>query len=388
MKSEELDVSIESTRVAHSFPAAPHERSRHYPALDGLGGVAVLAVMLFHFTGGYKGSSKLLHAWSALAGLGWMGVDLFFVLSGFLITGILYDGAQEQNRIRNFYARRALRIFPLFYGVLVGLLLLTPLLHLQWKPGHLLYFFYLGNMIVLLAPGLQHLSHAVNLGHLWSLAVEEQFYMLWPFAVWTFRDRRTLLRMVLVILFVSPIARVMLLLVHVAPSVLSALLFTRADSLMYGAFLALWMRGPDGQRVKPNWLCVIPVIGVLVVCFLSRADVWSASPLISSVGYSLIGMSAALLVYQAVDETGWTANLLRNSVLRFFGKYSYGLYIYHGLFFVAYRHWITTQRIFPASGPLSTGAGALVGFALSIAVSMVSYHYFEKPLLRMKDRFV
>src|ERR1700761_8041685 len=121
--------------------------SRHYPALDGLRGIAILAVFCYHFGGGSKSSNWLIQAWSSIADTGWMGVDLFFVLSGFLITGILYDTAHKPHRVRNFYARRSLRIFPLYYGVLLLFLLLTPVLQLHWKPGHLLYFFYLSNMM-------------------------------------------------------------------------------------------------------------------------------------------------------------------------------------------------------------------------------------------------
>jgi peptidoglycan/LPS O-acetylase OafA/YrhL len=101
------------------------KRARHYPALDGLRGIAILAVFFSHFGGGHKSTNFIIRGWSHVADAGWMGVDLFFVLSGFLITGILIDSADREDRVKNFYARRALRIFPLFYGVLFGFLLLT-----------------------------------------------------------------------------------------------------------------------------------------------------------------------------------------------------------------------------------------------------------------------
>jgi peptidoglycan/LPS O-acetylase OafA/YrhL len=167
--------------------------------------------MFYHFSGGYKGSNSFARVWSNMAGAGWMGVDLFFVLSGFLITGILYDTALAENRTKNFYTRRALRIFPLFYGILFLLLLLTPVFHLHWQPGHALYFVYLGNMTGILAPGLSSIHEGLNLGHLWSLAVEEQFYMLWPFVVWKVHDRRRLLKIICVVLVLSPLLRLLLL---------------------------------------------------------------------------------------------------------------------------------------------------------------------------------
>ncbi len=109
---------------------------------------------------------------------GWMGVDLFFALSGFLITGILLDTRENLRYFANFYIRRALRIFPIYYTVLGVLLLLTPLLHLRWHWGHAAYWVYLGNIAYNVNPDLSVLRPAVSFVHLWSLAVEEQFYLV------------------------------------------------------------------------------------------------------------------------------------------------------------------------------------------------------------------
>src|ERR1035441_8464452 len=174
-------------------PRVKEAKARHYPALDGLRGVAILAVFFYHFAGGQSSRNIFVQIWSGVAGIGWMGVDLFFVLSGFLITGILFDTAHKQAKVRNFYARRSLRIFPLYYGVLLVFLLLTPVLPLHWRPGHLLYFFYLSNVMPILTPGLSSPGPKMVVGHLWSLAVEEQFYLIWPFIVWYVKDRRKLL---------------------------------------------------------------------------------------------------------------------------------------------------------------------------------------------------
>jgi peptidoglycan/LPS O-acetylase OafA/YrhL len=224
-------------------------KTKHYPVLDALRGVAILDVMLFHFGGGYKGSNPSLRIWSAVVDSGWMGVDLFFVLSGFLITGILFDTACTENRARNFYTRRALRIFPVFYGVLLGLLLLTPVLHLHWKTGHLLLFFFLSNMTGIFAPNLGGVHNWINLSHLWSLAVEEQFYLMWPFVVWRVRNRRKLLWIILGVLIAGPILRGLFLWGGVDPETISRLLITRADSLLFGGAVALMVRGPEADRV-------------------------------------------------------------------------------------------------------------------------------------------
>ena len=238
--------------------------SPHYPALDGLRGVAILAVFFSHFGGGHKSTNFVIRTWSHIADAGWMGVDLFFVLSGFLITGILLDTANREDKVRNFYARRALRIFPLFYGVLFGFLLLTPVLHLQWRAGHLLYFFYLSNMIPVLAPGLPAPGTGVSLVHFWSLAVEEQFYLLWPFVVWVAKDRTVLLRICLAIMVSALVLRIVLLSFGVDPLIVYALLFTRADSLICGSALAILVRQPAGKSLPVRW--ILPLSGGLVLC--------------------------------------------------------------------------------------------------------------------------
>ena len=159
------------------------ENRAFFPALDGLRAVAFLMVFGQHY---------LALAW------GWTGVNIFFVLSGFLITGILYDTRADPFRVRNFYIRRTLRIFPLYYGVFLVLLLLTPLLHWHWNRYWTLWPLYLGNFLRFLSPlsllrgsALEYAADAhlssvrlphteLYLGHFWSLCVEEQFYLIWP----------------------------------------------------------------------------------------------------------------------------------------------------------------------------------------------------------------
>jgi peptidoglycan/LPS O-acetylase OafA/YrhL len=169
----------------------------YYGSFNGIRGLAVLSVFFEHY-------ATYVHL-SPLESFSWTGVDLFFVLSGFLITGILYDSLGGPRFFRNFYIRRALRIFPVFYGFFLLLFLLTPLLHLRYDVHLLSFFFYVGNLVTPLAD-LVHRNPTVifmhrhgstfavcNIGHLWSLCVEEQFYLIWPAVVWFARDRRKLM---------------------------------------------------------------------------------------------------------------------------------------------------------------------------------------------------
>jgi peptidoglycan/LPS O-acetylase OafA/YrhL len=189
-----------------SAPSIPPHHPRtwirpYYRSFNGIRGLAVLMVFFSHFIWMVKfGRIPLIERFL------FVGVDLFFVLSGFLITGILFDSLEDPHYFRNFYVRRALRIFPLFYGIFLLLLILTPLMHLAYHADMLFGALYIENLtrpwlvfnqtypmqIVLLHHGSR--STVAALGHFWTLCVEEQFYLIWPAVVWFVRDRLTLQR--------------------------------------------------------------------------------------------------------------------------------------------------------------------------------------------------
>ena len=177
----------------------PIDFKTRFPALDGIRALAVTMVFALHFGGGSHGSAlKLVNA---IRFRGGMGVDLFFVLSGFLITGILYDTRSDSRFFARFFGRRCIRIFPIFYSVLAILLLLTPLLKYQWRLGDLAFPFYIGNFAMAVdhslsvLPSGSHPTASANLIHFWSLCVEEQFYLIWPFVVWFVGGRTGLIWM-------------------------------------------------------------------------------------------------------------------------------------------------------------------------------------------------
>jgi hypothetical protein len=182
--------------VTGNTPETRPENRAFYPALDGLRAVAFLMVFLQHY---------YAMPW------GWTGVNIFFVLSGFLITGILFDSRDDPHRARNFYVRRTLRIFPLYYAIVFALLLAEPIMHWQWSRAWIAWPLYLGNLLRAWSPRagmagstLQIAANGwlesprfpqlgLSLGHFWSLCVEEQFYLIWPWVVFWIRSRRTLL---------------------------------------------------------------------------------------------------------------------------------------------------------------------------------------------------
>ncbi|MGH7179181.1 MAG: acyltransferase family protein, partial [Tepidisphaeraceae bacterium] len=161
----------------------------HVPALDAVRGVAILSVMVFHFAAEAADGSAVANAFLRVSVLGRCGVDLFFVLSGFLITGILYDTRDSERYFRTFYARRILRIFPLYYGTIAVLAVFVPFVlrmdiaeHRPFVANQHWLWLYLTNF----AQAFGHPEAMGRLGHLWSLAIEEHFYLAWPLVIFFF----------------------------------------------------------------------------------------------------------------------------------------------------------------------------------------------------------
>jgi peptidoglycan/LPS O-acetylase OafA/YrhL len=364
----------------------------HYQVLDGFRGLAILLVFMYHaFHSTHLFSLPvLILEW--VGGGGWMGVDLFFVLSGFLITGILTTSLGAPQYFRNFYIRRSLRIFPLFYGVMLLLLVLTPVLHLEWHRGHLSYLVYCQNIGAALDPiGIGYVQPSVNLSHLWSLAVEEQYYLLWPLTIWLIHDERRLMRLCLFLVGVSLILRLALLVAlpsEVAWEWAYKLLPTHWDGLLLGSWLAMARRRWTVEELvrRTRWPVAFSLAIIAVVMASTRSLDYHRNPM-AAIGYPAIAATFAGLLLRCFAAGSWEYSFFSLGFLRFMGKYSYGFYVYHQMFSP-----MTTPGLYWLEAKLhSRLAGAalylLLWFAGSIAIAVLSYKFFESPFLNLKDRF-
>jgi len=362
------------------------------PVLDGVRGLAFL-IVLFHHSVLFSGMSRdaavddLLYR---LADSSWFGVDLFFVLSGFLITGILYETKGSSRYFRSFYGRRVLRIFPLYYGFLALALLVFPHLLPPASGQNLLahqgwYWTYLSNVYVA-REGWQNPAH---MGHFWSLAVEEQFYLLWPLAVWAL-DRKWLLRLAAAC-FVGALALRIVTPFGIDETAVYVLLPTRMDTLAAGAFLALLIRGERGASVLGRWplvvflACVVP----LLVHFARAGVVGYYLPMERTVGYTLFAGACASLIALTLQASprAWLRRAFSGRTLGFFGKYSYGLYVVHVPIVFFMGDFGFRAESLPRLGQ-STLPGILafvaVATTLSIACALASYQLWEARFLRLK----
>jgi peptidoglycan/LPS O-acetylase OafA/YrhL len=363
-----------STLLSPKPPAlGPSALSKHIPALDGLRGLAILAVFFYHYgAGGVKSSSMAVKWLGTVAGLGWSGVDLFFVLSGFLITGILYDSQHSATYYRYFYARRALRIFPVYYLFIAITLFLIPL-HLL-RAGHLFFLAYLGFPAAVISPTLVNLP--VRVTHLWSLSVEEQFYSLWP---WLVRKSQTPRHILGTCGFIGVGALLLRAVVPVAWANIA--LPCRMDDLATGAALAILVRSDLREFCqKCAWgLFSISSAGVVLICLI-RHTTERSDRLVCTAGFSLIAIAWGGLLLLSLGPLN---ELFSLQVLRTLGKYSYGMYLYHFPLTSATEH----VKVLFTRLPLGALSYVAMCLALNLAIAAISFHFIEEPILKLKRRF-
>jgi peptidoglycan/LPS O-acetylase OafA/YrhL len=368
----------------------PASLSGRIPELDGLRGMAILLVIVCHYIGNadHAPLGSWIHRTLSALTVGWSGVDLFFVLSGFLIGGILLDARNSPHYFRAFYMRRVFRILPLYYawtllfGVLtVGALWLapgrTPLTSrdLLQMPLHLLF---LQNIWIGMAPW-PWIWFVVT----WSLAVEEQFYLVVPLLI-RFVSLRTLVPLLLAIICAAPVLRFAIYRWTGNPFTASFPMPSRADALSWGILLAVaWRQAAfrafleSRQPLLRGFLCVL-------FCGVAALLWWLAHPpalITLTIGISWLAAFYSCLVLVVLSQTGGLlAAVMRWPLLRSLGVVSYCVYILHDTFNQI------AHRLLLHAGPQVydlRGVGVtLLALALTVAVAALSWRFFEKPLIR------
>jgi len=357
----------------------------HLRALDGLRGLAVLMVILFH--------ALMSARWlGPVARTGWIGVDLFFVLSGFLITRILLQQKDSPN-LRNFYWRRALRIWPLYLLLLIFTVAVAPRLPaVPPIPPIQDWFWYWATLIQNFVPAaLEPWPLTVT----WSLAVEEQFYLLWPVLVIAL-SARTFRLLVAAIIVGSPVLRVIALVAGVTPHAIHSYTPFRLDGLAFGALVALLGSAPSSWRtailrIGPPALCV----GIGCAFWIGsnhpehaieglRIAIFGGVHTFISIGFA----SSVLRVLRAVEEkrpAGW----LEWRWLAALGTVSYCAYLIHQPIFVVSQSLLRPglYRVLPMSHSAATFVAIGLEIMATIVLSALSWIYLEKPILRLKSRF-
>jgi peptidoglycan/LPS O-acetylase OafA/YrhL len=352
----------------------------HYRALDGVRGIAILLVILFHCRFIAEPTTGLEHFCFNLLKAGWIGVDLFFVLSGFLITGTLLDNIRSPHFLQNFYIRRVLRIFPLYYAVLL-LGIIRELVFRGWTHEPYIYYFIYSQNIVTFIGG----REIGALAHFWSLAVEEQFYLVWPMAI-IFLFRRNCF-MPVIILFILLVIIIRIVLISSGVARVYFFPVSHFDALLIGACLAYTLsRRGTFVRLRHHALTVgLFSIMVLFLILLHERGFDSQNFVVLEYGLFPLAMLFGSFIIVAMTSPSYNlvGKIVQNGALCYIGRVSYGLYIFHWplIYFLLPRIIYPTDRFFLRQIAFFFTVGSI-----SLLAASLSFRYFEQPILGIKNR--
>ena len=361
--------------------------AKHMPALDGIRGLAALGIFICHYGGGKSSSYASVRFAAEVMQFGWAAVSLFFVLSGFLISGILWESFDKENWWRRFYWRRSLRIFPLYYlALLIAVVSAFWMYGGGWPLGSVWpLFVYLQN-----SPPLFHIlmkfPNDMALSHFWSLAVEEQFYLIWPFLlVWRRGSNIKTRRMCLLLWVLSLGFRVSTYLLGMRDAWAILFLAGRAGELAMGAYLALAIRDADMKVIVFKYARLVfpaSLVAILAVIILTRSTDVRTFPM-ATFGIAINGVLFASIIALCL-QPGIVASVFSMRWLRWLGKISYGIYVYHILLKSLFE-W-AVFRAFPGLGHnghlLALAGVAAIG---TVMIASLSYYGFEAPIMRLKQ---
>ena len=366
--------------------------SRHYhPSLEGIRALAFLLVFAVHFSGP---TWTLDHRpyrdypWLLACQLSFAAVPVFLALSGYLITGVLFDSKEKRGYFHVFYLRRVIRVFPLYYLTLGGIYLCGVATGIHFLRRHLLLLTYCYNFWP--RNGYYNLSPHLQVGHLWSLAVEEQFYLIWPVVIWLCPGRRKLITIAWSVVGAAFLARLAWACLGIsAPEFAYQNTLFRGDAIMLGALLALYRRGPAGSLKR----LTKPATGLLTACsvlLVVRALLIGQAMPFDTFGITvvmpLLSLMGTCSVVLCLDPSTLIHHMSTRPWAVSLGKRSYGLYLFHQLlapYFLATVIPALSNRLGRGFGRVT---GMLLAFALTWMLAEAAYRLIEEPAMQWKSR--
>lgn len=342
----------------------------YYKGLDALRGIAVLGVIFYH----YYFDNIFFRLW-------WIFLEFFFVLSGFLITKILLSTGRGKKYLYNFYIRRILRIFPAYYFFLILFYLIINIsdkvsLFDYYNKNALYFLGYIHNwLFVFVGTPKEH-----HLNHLWSLALEEQFYLLWPILLFFIKTKRKIIKALLIIISIAIITRVLIWYVwgnRLETYYCNSL--TRIDSIAIGCLLACGFKF-KAMLPKIKYAIIIVCFSIPVIGITLYQETNFTNPFFATLGYTSIAILFAFFLNYFIDSNQRFGLLKNNVVLNFTGKISYGMYIVH---MPVYLFCLAKAEVLDAI-PIPI---KLTSLLITIGYASFSFYFIEAPILRLKKFF-
>ena len=346
-------------------------------------GIAILFVVFYHNFGFVK-----------YFFFGWLGVDLFFVLSGFLITDILLKTVNKPRFFKNFYAKRVLRIFPLYFLSLIIFLVILPRikgfpLDLSFYIDHQWWFWtYLQNWFLIFY-NVGNTTTAIQ--HYWSLAVEEQFYIVWPLVIFLIRKPKILLAIAGFLLVSVICIRLYMWTIQIKDlNYFGLYTYTRIDGICIGSMLAIlqFMRSTFINRYFTGLILLLAAMN-FIFYFINK-EFHFTYPYFAIVGYTTFAMLFAIVVHEAIQGGNKVINFLLNiRPLKFFGKISYGLYIFHWPVYLILYGWVDekVRSVIKVSENNTAVLASILLTIIAILISVISFYTFERYFLKKKKAF-
>jgi peptidoglycan/LPS O-acetylase OafA/YrhL len=364
------------------------DRSRRFlPALEGLRGYGFLLVFCGHyFLAGWLARPGTLEFKSllALSSLGLFAVPAFFVLSGYLIGGILFETRNRAGYFKVFYSRRILRVFPVYYLTLLAIACFYLMRGVPMDRHFWVQFFYIQNLF----PSYTGETHGlVFMGHFWSLAVEEQFYLVWPMIVWLFPERRTLIRITAALIGGSCVLRLLAPLIMSSSSQITSFTPTRVDAILLGVLLALVRRDAIYDRIErfAKWVVLAGSCTVMsLVYWLGKA--WGESFTGREIFIPLVNITSAAVVVAVMEEGSLLNRGCSQRWACWLGSLSYSGYVFHFLFAPFFFDRVIPRLSMHMSPHMAVLASGALAFCLTMTLSILSYRFIEGPVINLKGK--
>lgn len=360
-------------------------RRKYMPSVEGIRGYGFLLVFVIHYLPAIRLTQQGSTAYRVLLGaqeIAYFSVPMFFVLSGYLIGGILYGTRNREGYFRVFYSRRVIRVFPIYYFALLVIALGDAALKFHPDYHFWLHFLYIQNLF----PDFLKQYNPFLLIQYWSLATEEQFYLLWPLAVWFFPQRKRLFGFACVLIVLIFGIRFLVSKYISEPYFIRYCSLTRADAILLGVLLALVYKHSIFTKFKPyaKWVVLAGVCPVIVWTLWNGTE-WPRSSLGSQIIIPWINFTAVAIIVTVMQEGTWLNWACSQKWICWFGRRSYSLYIFHFMYARLFRGKLTPFLAGHLPLHLAVFISTAFAFSLTVLLAELSYQLIEKRTQRMKQ---